>query len=179
MKKMILMAVVAACTWFTAPAQVSFSINIGSQPAWGPVGYDYADYYYLPDADAYYDIGARMFVYREGNYWRRGPALPGRYGRIDLYRTHKVVINHVREPWNNHATYYRQYHGFAGRYDQRAIRDANDRKYWQNPGNRYHGQWNNGRDNDHGHDDHGHDNGRGHYDHGHGNGNGRGHGRGH
>jgi hypothetical protein len=34
-----------------ANAQVSLNINIGSQPEWGPVGYDHADYYYMPDID--------------------------------------------------------------------------------------------------------------------------------
>lgn len=39
-----------------AKAQVSLNINIGSQPVWGPTGYDHVDYYYFPDIDAYYYV---------------------------------------------------------------------------------------------------------------------------
>jgi hypothetical protein len=192
MRKMVLLAAVAACTWFAAPAQISFSLNIGAQPAWGPVGYDYADYYYLPEADCYYDIGANLFVYREGPYWRRAAMLPSRFGYVDLYRTHKVVINHVRDPWMNHNYYYGHYRGYAHSYNQYAIRDAQDRRYWGNPGNRYHGQWNGGgHGDDHGRGNwngggHGDDHGRGGWnggghgdDHGHGGWNGGGHGNDH
>jgi hypothetical protein len=40
--------------WQHAFAQVSVSVNIGSQPLWGPTGYDQAQYYYLPEYDAYF-----------------------------------------------------------------------------------------------------------------------------
>lgn len=51
MKKLILtFALILTCSAYTMQAQrVSVNINIGSQPAWGPVGYDYVDYYYMPD----------------------------------------------------------------------------------------------------------------------------------
>jgi len=187
MKKLFLMAALAASCWFTANAQISLSLNIGNQPAWGPVGYDHAEYYYIPDADAYYDVNARMFIYREGRDWRHAASLPGRYRNIDLYRVHKVVINE-RDPWLRHDRYYRAYSGYRGRYDPQVIRDAREERYWQNPGNRNYGQWRRnhehedhgnhyGRDNDHDNGNHyGHDNdhGRGD-DHGHGEGHGRGH----
>lgn len=55
MKKLILSAALLLSCFAvkTASAQVSVSlgVNIGSQPAWGPVGYDYANYYYMPDID--------------------------------------------------------------------------------------------------------------------------------
>ena len=46
-----------------ATAQVSVNINIGSQPVWGPVGYDYVEYYYLPDIDMYYHVPTQQYVY--------------------------------------------------------------------------------------------------------------------
>jgi hypothetical protein len=46
-----------------ASAQVRVNINIGSQPVWGPVGYDHVDYYYLPDIETYYYVPTRQFVY--------------------------------------------------------------------------------------------------------------------
>ena len=32
----------------SAQVKVGFSVNIGTQPEWGPVGYDHVEYYYLP-----------------------------------------------------------------------------------------------------------------------------------
>jgi hypothetical protein len=120
-KKMILIVVLAIGSCFTASAQVSVSFNLGIQPAWGPTGYDRADYYYLPDADAYYDVNRRVYVYQEGRSWRTHSTLPGRYRNMDLYHAHKVVINE-RDPWMRHNNYHRQYSSYAGRRDQEAIK---------------------------------------------------------
>ena len=158
------------CSWFIAGAQVSFSLNIGSQPAWGPVGYDHADYYYLPDADAYYDINGATFMYMEGGTWVSGPYLPGRYRDMDLYRAHKVVINE-RNPWMHNDRYRSRYHSYAGRHDQGAIRDSRQQKYWQNPGHPQHARWetehSNGYNNNQRNVNYGNDNNRpgNNYDH--------------
>jgi len=178
MKKLVILMVLITGLAINSNAQVNISINIGRQPAWGPTGYDHVDYYYLPDANAYYDVGNRMFWWPDGRYWRSGPALPGMY-HVDLYRVHKVVINNVRQPWLHNDRYYKQYHGYTRHYDQVAIRDGRDRKYWQNPGHPNYGQWQ--RDNGRGRGNYGYPgHGRGHEDHGrgHGNGHGNGHGRG-
>ena len=65
MKKFFLVLLVAIGSIISKPAsaQVSVSINIGSQPTWGPVGYDYVEYYYLPDIETYYYVPRRQFVY--------------------------------------------------------------------------------------------------------------------
>ncbi|RFS23320.1 hypothetical protein DVR12_09890 [Chitinophaga silvatica] len=140
-------------------AQVNVSINIGSQPQWGPVGYDYAQYYYLPDIDAYYSIPQQQFIYLSGNRWIHARSLPSHY-RYDLDRGYKVVINEPN-PWlrgDVYRTKYGKYKGWYGK--QTIIRYSKDPKY-----QRYH-----------------HDNGRGnkngHYKNGKGNGNGHGHGNG-
>jgi hypothetical protein len=143
MKKIILVATLAVCGAFTATAQVRVNINIGTQPAWGPVGYDYVEYYYLPDADAYYDVNNRIFVYFDGRSWIHGRALPGRYGSIDLYHVHKVVIND-RNPWINHKRYHQQYYSYRGRRDQVIIRDSREERYWQNPGHPRYNDWRKG-----------------------------------
>lgn len=154
------------CGGYYANAQISFSINIGSQPAWGPVGYDRADYYYLPDIDAYFDIGRRVFVYPEGRRWVTAAALPPRYGAVDLYRVHKVVINNDRSPWMHNDRYRGKYRSFIGRRDQQAIRDAHDQKYWQNPGHPEYNKWKRDHDNGRrGNDDH--DRGHGRHGRGH------------
>src|SRR6478735_10855999 len=78
---------------FQSSAQVSVNVNIGSQPAWGPVGYDHVDYYYLPDIESYYYVPKRQFVYLSNNNWVFSTRLPSRYRHYDLYSGYKVVIN--------------------------------------------------------------------------------------
>ncbi len=117
-------------------AQVNISVNVGSQPAWGPAGYTYAQNYYLPDIDAYYNIPQKQWMYQQGNRWVTASTLPARYRNYDLYSGHKVVINEAR-PYLNHSKYRKQYAYFKGRHDQVAIRDHKE------SGNR----WNDRKDN--------------------------------
>jgi len=77
-------------------AQVRVSINIGSQPLWGPVGYQTADYYYLPDIETYYYVPQRQFIYLSNGRWVFATSLPERYRGYDLYNGYKVVINEPR-----------------------------------------------------------------------------------
>ncbi|MRG44765.1 hypothetical protein GFS24_06550 [Chitinophaga sp. SYP-B3965] len=113
---------------FNANAQVSINVNIGSQPAWGPVGYDYAEYYYLPDVDAYYYIPDRQFIYLNGNRWVRARALPAAY-HYDLYSGYKVVVNEPR-PYLRPVVYREKYGKYKGWYGkQTIIRDSPDKKY--------------------------------------------------
>lgn len=178
MKRIILaVAILLGCLTFkSADAQlrISLGLNIGSQPDWGPVGYDHASYYYMPDIDTYYDVSNHQYVYFQNNAWIHAGALPARYGNYDLYSGYKVVVND-RNPWERAATYRTKYASYKGRRNQSVIRDSRDNKYrnhWngKGPGRNDH---NNGRGNDNGrgHDnDRGHDNGRGHdNDHGRGN----------
>lgn len=112
-------------------AQISVSLNIGSPPSWGPAGYAEADYYYLPDVEAYYDIRATQFIYFGGGRWIRSRYLPREYRNYDLYSGYKVVLNdyHGSRPYryfNDHKVKYcRGYHGRP----QRTIGYNNRRKY--------------------------------------------------
>lgn len=74
-------------------AQVSVNVNMGIQPEWGPAGYDYAEYYYLPDIETYYYVPRRQFVYFSGNRWVFSPSMPAVYSNYDLYSGYKVVVN--------------------------------------------------------------------------------------
>lgn len=121
-------------------AQVNVSINIGAQPVWGPVGYDYAEYYYIPDIDAYYDVPNRTYVYYDNSRWVTMRSLPPRYQSIDLYNVHKVVIN-APSPWTHHDQYRTQYSRYKGHHDQQAIRNSREEKYWANPGHPHHAKW--------------------------------------
>ena len=55
MKKIILIVTIllGGFLFQTASAQirVRLNLNIATQPVWGPVGYDHAEYYYMPDID--------------------------------------------------------------------------------------------------------------------------------
>lgn len=63
-------------------SQVNVQVNIGTQPLWGPTGYDYAEYYYLPEYEVYYEVPSRRFVYLNGNDWVFASALPSSFGRV-------------------------------------------------------------------------------------------------
>jgi hypothetical protein len=119
-------------------AQLSISINIGSQPTWGPTGYNHVDYYYFPDIDCYYYVPTQQFIYLSGSQWIYASALPARYGNYDLYNGYKVVINGTSKPYLR-ASYYRtHYAAYKGRRGQTIIRDSRDPKYKPNnnrPGN--------------------------------------------
>jgi hypothetical protein len=128
MKKLIILSamVLSSLGYKAADAQIRVNITIGSQPAWGPYGYQRADYYYLPEIGVYYNVARRTFTYYQGNRWITQAALSGPYKHYDLYRGYKVVIN-ARDPWLRHAIYQSRYASFAGKHDQRTIRDYRKR----------------------------------------------------
>ncbi|MFA7229261.1 MAG: hypothetical protein WC061_09520 [Melioribacteraceae bacterium] len=117
----------------TLSAQVSFgiSLNLNSQPAWGPTGYDYAGYYYLPDIEVYYNVSQHRFYYNDRGRWRYSTNLPWRYRNYDLYNSYKVVVNE-RSPWKNHNSYRDKYSSYKGNRNQQPIRDSRDSKYFAN-----------------------------------------------
>jgi len=122
-----------------ASAQVSVNINIGSQPVWGPVGYDYVEYYYLPDIDMYYHVPTQQYVYLVNGRWVFSRILPPYYSNYDFYRGYKVVINEPR-PYMYHDRYRANYAQYRGRMGQSVIRDSRDSRYYGNPGHPQHNQ---------------------------------------
>jgi len=125
MKKLVYLAVLVGGLFFAKPAeaQVNVNINIGSQPLWGPVGYDYARYYYIPEINVYYDVPNRRYTYYEGRRWITRGNLPGRYRNFNFYNTYKVVVND-RNPWNHHDRYSRDYGQYAHSRNQVNLRDS-------------------------------------------------------
>lgn len=123
-----------------AKAQISVNINIGNQPAWGPTGYDHVDYYYLPDANCYYDVARSQFIYLNGNRWMYGHSLPSRYRGVNLYNTYKVVVNRPN-PFRNNQSDIRQYARYKGTRNQPVIRDSRDTRYYANQQHPQHQQW--------------------------------------
>lgn len=113
----------------TATAQLRVTANIGAQPIWGPVGYDYAEYYYLPDIDTYYYVPGRKYVYLENGRWLSTTAVPSRYRSYDFYNGYKVVINEPT-PYRNAVLYRTKYASYKGKQGQGNIRNSSDSKYF-------------------------------------------------
>ena len=114
--------------------------GIGSQPIWGPTGYDYVEYYYFPDIEVYYNVPKHRFIYFERGHWITRSSLPSRYRGYDLYHSYKVVVNE-REPYLNHQTYKEKYSSYRDRHDQQPIRDSRDSKYFVNKNHPEHKNW--------------------------------------
>jgi len=159
MKKIIFAAAfLLGCLSFqasNAQLRINLNLNLGSQPEWGPTGYDHAEYYYFPDIDTYYYVPNHQYVYFEGGRWIQSPVLPGRYRNFDLYRSYKVVLNQP-QPWRNAAAIRARYSNYRGRHDQQIIRDSREERYrnhWHGDNGRHNG-WDKDNHGDHG--DHGH-----------------------
>lgn len=188
MKKAILKTILGSIMVLTlhaaAQAQVSLNVNLGSQPAWGPTGYNRVENYYLPDIESYYDVNSNKFTYLDNNRWITSSDLPPRYSSYDLYSGYKVVVNRPK-PYLNFSrdrVTYVKYKNWKGP-KQALLRekrnngnhfgnDKGDKNHPGNNGNHF------GNDKDKGHDDREYDdNERGHgNDNGRGNGGNKGHG---
>ena len=112
-----------------AQVRVNVNVNIGAQPVWGPVGYDYVDYYYLPDIETYYYVPTRQFIYLSNGNWVFAYGLPPMYRGFDLYSGYKVVVNRPRA-YLYHDTYKVKYKKFKGNHSQSIIRNSNDCGYY-------------------------------------------------
>lgn len=132
MKKIMLVLIVGiGCLIYKpASAQVSVTVNIGSQPAWGPVGYDYVDYYYMPDIEVYYYVPTRRYIYLSNGKWIFAASLPSRYSYYNIYTGYKVVMNQPKPylHFSTHKVTYAKYKGNNGR--QGIIKNSNDPKYY-------------------------------------------------
>jgi hypothetical protein len=129
---------------FAAPVKaqvhISLNVNIANQPAWGPVGYEAVQYYYLPDIETYYCLSSHRFYYFQKGRWINSLNLPVRYRNYDLYGSYKVVVNEPT-PWKHHDTFRDKYASFKGRHDQQPIRDSHESKYFVNKNHPEHNNW--------------------------------------
>lgn len=114
---LFLLTTIAASNRTEAQVNVGVNINIGSQPAWGPVGYERVEYYYMPDIETYYYVPRGQFVYISNGRWIFSAHLPPRYARYDLYSGYKVVVNrpHAYRYFNDHRVRYSNYRGYYGK----------------------------------------------------------------
>ncbi|MDR3262080.1 MAG: hypothetical protein LBT78_09665, partial [Tannerella sp.] len=111
------------------PASVHININLDRQPAWGPAGYDYAEFYYFPALNIYFDVNEALFYYLSGRRWVAGYYLPVAYRKYDLYYMYKVVLNDYPNPWVYNKTHKRTYVRFSNVRSQTPIRYATEHRY--------------------------------------------------
>jgi hypothetical protein len=151
MKKALIGALLVFGAFAITPkteAQVRFglNVNIGNQPAWRVPGYNYAQYYYLPEIETYYDVNRRQFVYMDNGRWVFSNNLPYRYRNYDLYGGNKIVVNrpnaylqfesdrtrYGNRNYNRYNNYNRNNNRYYNRYnrkDKDRDRDDNRRRY--------------------------------------------------
>jgi len=121
-----------------AAAEVRVNINIDIQPAWGPSGYNYAEFYYIPEINIYYDIVNRLFWYPLGNRWMSAVYLPLEYAYYDFYSLYKVVLNNILSPWRFNVRHRSLYAHYCYNYRQVPIYYMSDHRYYR-ARNNYHG----------------------------------------
>lgn len=114
----------------------NINVNISNQPAWGPTGYDYVEYYYFPEINCYYNVVNQQFFYQNRGRWTSDRYLPYSYRNSDLYSLYKVVIN-VNQPWLYNNSHRRDYKKYVGRHNQVVIRDSRDQRYRMSRKNTY------------------------------------------
>ncbi len=125
----IIVASLVLSTNVKADVNISVSVNIDLQPAWGPTGYDVANFYYIPEIDIYYDVTNALFYYLSGSAWVSAKYLPTKYRSYDLYSMYKVVINDDPKPWLNNKNHRRDFKDFRNDRTQVPIRHSTDSRY--------------------------------------------------
>jgi len=146
MKKILLLSgfILGSILFQEASAQLRISIraNIGSQPVWGPSGYDRAEYYYLPEIDVFYNVSRRQYVYEQRGRWVFSASLPRQYRNYDLYSGYKVVVNDNR-PYRNAGMYRTKYATYKNNHNQESIRNSKDSRYFKIREHPEHNNWQN------------------------------------
>lgn len=171
MKKVILSIgfLIAMASFSGAEASnIHVSVNIGVQPAWGPVGYNYAAFYYFPDINIYYNVNQGLFHYPYRGGWVSARYLPMAYRNYDLYGLYKVVLTD-NNPWYFNQRHMHDYRHFRGNRSQVVIRNSYDDRYrdsrrndvrWYEDNNRGNNKNDRGRDSNYGRDNGRDNNGR-------------------
>ena len=136
--KIITLGLVLFFASHSIQAQVSVNVDLGMQPAWGPVGYSSVNYYYIPDIYTYYDVRNTQFIYQSNGAWIRSSYLPKQYRSYDLNRGYKVVMNNyngTRPYYNYKYDKVKYYKGYKGN-PQKSIgyKNGNNKNY-DNSGN--------------------------------------------
>lgn len=104
--------------------------NRTEQPTWGPVGYHYVSFYYLPELNIYYDVIQKQFVIPNGSKWEYTNNLPKKYHHVNLYNTYKVVFqDDDNQPFVSNKKHQKIYKEYKRNYSQVPIAAAVDKRY--------------------------------------------------
>ncbi len=115
--KLVILGILIIFALHSIQAQSSENKNSDKAPSWGPSGYSFANYYYLPDIETYYDIRKSQFIFLKTGLWTQSRSLPSQFKNYDLNKGYKVVLNeyHGSSPFTafkfHKETYYRGYYG--------------------------------------------------------------------
>ncbi len=130
MKKLFLLSalIVGSLSFNIAKAQIGIhvNLNLGPRPVYvepAPVVND--DYYYLPDAEAYYSVPEHVYYYQNEGRWVSGPRLVGRYHDYDYNQLRHFEVNEAR-PYLRNDYYRARFNNqqFA-RHDDRGFKNQN------------------------------------------------------
>jgi hypothetical protein len=139
-KSLMMTGVLIGLLCSNSHAQTNNGNNIMTQPLWGPAGYDYVEYYYIPDIDAYYNVPGAQYVYLQKKKWIITKDMPARYKDFNFYGAHKVVMNEPK-PYMNYRANKLKYAQYKGQHDQIAIRESHDQKYLAKTDHPEHSKW--------------------------------------
>lgn len=123
----------------TASTDTSFNekenniVNINSQPEWGPTGYNYVEYYYIPDIETYYYVPKHQYIYLSNHKWTFS-SLPPKYREVDLYNCYKVVLNE-QKPFLRFKQHKEEFAKYKGQKQHSIIKNCVDETFngcWKN-----------------------------------------------
>jgi hypothetical protein len=140
MKKIIVFIVICCAGLMCNTLYAQGRVNIVNQPLWGPVGYDYVEYYYIPEVDAYYNVPKRQYIYMDKGKWVTRASLPRQHKGYDMYGATKYVINEPK-PYLKHNQYKDKYKPQGNNSRKHSIRDSKDQKYFVHKNHPEHSKW--------------------------------------
>lgn len=96
LQKTAALGLLSALALATAPAQAQINININTAPPVVANAPANAQYYYIPEANAYYDVPARRYLVLRNGQWVRYERLEG----YDARNFHPQYIDYRgNSPW--------------------------------------------------------------------------------
>ena len=96
LQKTAVLGLLSALAFLATPAQAQVNININTAPPVVVGAPANAQYYYIPEANAYYDVPARRYLVQRNGKWNRYERLEG----YDARNFHPQYIDYRgNEPW--------------------------------------------------------------------------------
>ncbi|MGI4867144.1 MAG: hypothetical protein ACRYFZ_24720 [Janthinobacterium lividum] len=96
LQKSASLGLLSALALVAAPAHAQINVNINTAPPVVVGAPANAQYYYIPEANAYYDVPAHRYLVQRNNQWTRVEHIEG----YDPRNSHPEYINYRgNEPW--------------------------------------------------------------------------------